>query len=69
MDAFAFTGRTWKIGGKHLPPTENDVQKVLDEAAKTLYAKKTGSTFTMGGLHIEKTGSGHDVYVHVGTYT
>jgi len=68
LNAFRLNGRTWTIGGKPVEPTENDVRKVLDEAAKTLYAKKTGTTFTMGGLHIEKAGSGYDVYVHVGTY-
>lgn len=63
------TGRKWKVGGTLATPTEDDVQKVLDSAAKALYNEDVGSTFTMGGLYIEKSHQGYDVYVHVGEYT
>ena len=65
---FAITARTWKIDGEAVRPTENDVRKVLDSAAEALYDEEVGSTFTMGGLYIEKTTKGMDVYVHVGEY-
>lgn len=66
---FKATGRQWKIGGSLTEPTENDMKKVLDSAADALYSKQVGSTFSMGGLHVEKTRDGFDVYVHVGEYS
>lgn len=66
---FTFTGRKWKIGGEYRVPSEDDVKKVLDSAADALYSKQVGSTFSMGGLHVEKTRDGFDVYVHVGEYS
>lgn len=68
MRVFSATAREWRIGGELQAVTESDVRKALDEAASELYNREDGSTFTMGGLHIEKTRTGYDVYVHVGTY-
>lgn len=56
------------MDGKAHEPTESDVRKALDEAVKMLYSEKVGTTLNVGGLHIEKTDSGHDVYVYVGDY-
>ena len=65
---FTFTGRTWKIGGKDMEPTEDDIRKALDKAAEVLYSMKVGEGITVGGLHIIKTRDGQDVYVYVGEY-
>lgn len=65
---FTFTGRTWKIGGKDMEPTEDDIRKALDRAAELLYRMSVGDSLTVAGLHIVKTYDGHDVYVHVGEY-
>jgi hypothetical protein len=70
LGIFRQTGRTWNIGGKPVQPSEDDVRKVLDQAAKTLYSRDVGG-FTMGGLHVERNDANpkeFDVYVHVGTY-
>lgn len=68
LHIFAETGRFWKVEGKAVEPTQDDVRKALDEATKMLYAEKVGTTLNVGGLHIEKTTRGHDVYVYVGDY-
>lgn len=62
------TGRQWKIGDKMTQPTETDIVQVLDKAATYLYDEKVGSTFTVGGLLIEKTIDGYEAYVRVGSY-
>jgi hypothetical protein len=51
-----------------LTPEEDDVQIVLDKAAELLYDEDLHSRLETGGLIIEKTESGHDVYVYVGNY-
>lgn len=61
-------GHHWMVGGKPVQPTEEDVQTVLDEAAKTLYTMEPGTTFETGGIKVEKTARGHDIYVYVGHY-
>lgn len=66
---FQQTKRLWKVDGTLVAPTEDNIKKALDSAAKALYNEDVGSTFTMGGLHIEKAHKGFDVYVHVGQYT
>lgn len=68
LHIFSETGRFWKVDGKAHEPTESDVRKALDEAVKMLYPEKVGTTLNVGGLHIEKTEGGHDVYVYVGDY-
>lgn len=68
---FRQTDRLWTIGGNPTRPSDDDIRKVLDSAAATMYSRDIGS-FTMGGLHIEPSESNpreFDVYVHVGTYT
>lgn len=67
-DIFERIGHTWKIGGKHLTPTEEDVDEVLDKAAAELYDGDEGDRFELGGVIIEKRNSGHDVYVFIGNY-
>lgn len=69
LHVFAVTGRQWKIGDKRVSPTHNHIKGALDEAAKMLYAEKVGVTLQTGGLFIEKTKKGYDVYVHVGSYS
>lgn len=62
-------GIKWNLaGGKRIQPTEEDVEKALDEAARVLYNGKPGDRLDVAGLIIEKRPNGHDVYVYVGTY-
>lgn len=61
-------GHLWKSGGKLIKPTEEDVREVLDEAARLLYTEPIDSRLETGGLIIEKTDKGHDVYVFLGSY-
>lgn len=70
-------GHTWKMvnepgwvtsGPKFYTPDEDDVQRVLDSAAKRLYDEPVGARLTTGGLIIEKAEDGYDAYVFVGNY-
>ena len=67
-DLFKKIGQEWKIGGEHRPVEESDVEKVLDEAAVRLYDREVGTQLETGGLIIEKTRHGFDVYAYVGPY-
>lgn len=59
---------TWAIGGGMNVPTEQDIQDALDEAARLLYDEPVGTQLSVGRLIIEKTASGHDVYMLAGEY-
>lgn len=67
---FDKTGRQWKVVNPegHIDPSPADVKGVLDNAAKALYSESVGTTYNRGGLIVEKTNLGFDVYVHVGKY-
>lgn len=65
---FASIGKTWNIGGKHVVPEEEDVTKVLDIAASKLYDGGAGDKLEVGGLIVERTSLGYDVYAYLGSY-
>lgn len=65
---FAQTGFTWNTKTGRIVPDEEDIQIVLDEAAKALYTGVVGDRFESAGLIIEKRGSGFDTWVFVGNY-
>lgn len=66
---FKENGWTWQIKGRgHVVPTETDIEKALDEAARLLYNEEPGTRLEVGRLIITKTTSGHDVYVYAGNY-
>lgn len=67
-EVFERIGHVWRHDTGYFVPTEDDVTKVLDSAAATLYDRDTADRFETGGLIIEKTNHGHDVYVYVGSY-
>lgn len=67
-ELFHRIGQQWKIGGTLMDPSEDDVEKVLDAAAKKLYDGDVGDRLEVGGLIIEKADTGHDVYMYVGRY-
>lgn len=67
-ETFARIGHVWNIGGRLQEPTEDDIAKVLDEAAGVLYTSSVGTQWQSGGLVVEKTTTGFDVYVYVGNY-
>ena len=66
VEQFERIGHTWTVGGKTVQPTQDDVQKVLDEAVKMLYTRPIGQQLEVGGLIVEKTEHGHDVFVYLG---
>lgn len=70
---FALNGYTWNIKGNEgvesIAPDEEDVRKVLDEAARRLYDGKNGDLILIGRLCVIKQQSGFDVYVLAGSYT
>lgn len=66
---FDKTDRLWKLSdGAYIEPEISDIETVLDDVAAKLYAEPVGSRLTVGGMSIEKTETGFDVYVYVGTY-
>lgn len=65
---FATIGKTWKIGGTHVVPEEEDIREVLDIAAAKLYDGVAGDKLEVGGLIVEKTILGYDVYAYLGSY-
>jgi len=68
-DWFRQNGWTWNLkDGGTVIPSDNDVEKALDEAARILYNEKPGTKLQVGRLIIEKRHVGHDVYVYYGEY-
>ena len=65
---FERIGHTWKTDQGDIVPSEQDVEQFLDRAAAALYDYSDGDRFESGGLIIDKTRHGHDVYVYVGNY-
>lgn len=66
---FRKIGKSWKVGQGYIIPDEDDVRRVLDNAAAVLYDRPTGTNYEQGGIHIEKHPTGLSVYVYVGEYT
>lgn len=67
-EVLADTGRLWKLDSGFITPTEEIVERALDEAAKALYNEPVGTRLTVGGMIIERTNSGFEVYVMLGSY-
>lgn len=59
---------TWYLDDEHKVPTAEDVMVALDKVAAILYPEEAGTRLEVGGLIIDKTANGHDVYVYVGSY-
>lgn len=59
----------WSLLNKgRVVPDEADVESVLDEAARVLYNEPPGTYLSVGRLIIERTESGHNVYMFIGSY-
>jgi hypothetical protein len=58
----------WKLKDGSRPPTEDDIERALDEAARLLYTEPVGAQLEVGRLIIQKRHRGHDVFVYVGPY-
>lgn len=68
-ELFARLGYTWTLkSGRVIVPDEDDVERFLDEAAKHLHNEPVGTRLSVGKMIIEKTATGHDVYVYTGSY-
>ena len=67
-EVFERIGHTWRRDGGYVVPDEIDVSHMLDTAAAALYDRDVTDRYEVGGLIIEKTPSGHDVFVYVGNY-
>ena len=65
---FESKGWTWKLKDGTVTPTDEDVERALDEAARLLYNENVGAQLEVGRLIIVKKHRGHDVYVMAGTY-
>lgn len=59
---------TWKVKDGYIYPNEEDITAALDEAARVLEPEGPGTRLEVGGLIIEKTYKGFDVYVFAGSY-
>ena len=62
-------GHSWKTDNGYIAPDYEDVRRVLDKAAAALYNEGVGTRFETGGIIVEKTNSGFDVFVYVGPYS
>lgn len=61
---------TWHLKeGGHVSPSETDVLDALDEAARVLYALEGQHELEVGGLIIQQTTDGFDVFAYFGSYT
>jgi hypothetical protein len=68
-EVFNRIGHTWTLkAGGHVVPSEEDVDEMLDIAAKRLYDSPDDSQFESGGIIVRKDTTGHDVFVYVGRY-
>ncbi len=57
----------WRIGGKMMIPTTEDLQKAIDNAIERLYNEEVGTTLAVGRLIIERSqDKTFDIYVHFG---
>jgi hypothetical protein len=65
---FAENGWEWKLKRGTIVPSEEDVELMLDEAARILYDKEVGTQLEVGRLIVVKQTRGHDVYCFVGQY-
>lgn len=63
---FLLYGWTWKIDGEDLIPNEDDIQAVLDEAKRVLYASDEYNELQVGHLVFKREGEHLDVYFRVG---
>jgi hypothetical protein len=68
VETFQRIGHTWTVGGKTVEPTDDDVEKTLDEAVRMLYTRPVGQQLEVGGIIVEKRPHGHDVWVYLGNY-
>lgn len=58
----------WNFSTGYRIPSVEDVEGVLDEAAKVLYDEPVGAQLEIGRLIIRKLAIGHDVYIYSGQY-
>ncbi len=61
--------KTWTFDGEQKIPTAEDIQQVLDEVRRRLYAldSSTGNAQMLIGGMLVKLDNGHlDVYMHIG---
>lgn len=68
-EALDNAGRKWRVDGELIQPTAADVRQMLDWAASELYTHDVGTRLETGGLIIEKTTQGFDVFVIAGFYS
>lgn len=67
-DHFKKNGWVWSLKGRgKVVPTEEDLQKALDEAQRILYSSTDGNMLQIGRLIVIKQDTGLDVYVLAGT--
>lgn len=69
-ELFERLGHTWILSNnKIIVPTDSDIEKVFDEAAKQLHNGEIGDRLNVGRMIIEKQKeNNHDVYLYIGTY-
>ena len=56
----------WKVDGKFVEPTEDDIGKVLDRLAEAVYDGEENTQAQTGGILVKKQDGHVDVYLHLG---
>ena len=60
-------GIKWKVDGKLLTPSQQDVQQVLDNAKRALYSQPIESQLMIGQMIVKKYAKDkYDVYLRIG---
>lgn len=66
-DHFAEHGWTWKVGGKDVVPSPQDISDAVDQCVRTLSEEDVNTEIEVGRLIVKKsTPTTYDVYVFVG---
>jgi hypothetical protein len=65
---FLLNGYTWMFDGEEKPPTEDDIQTVLDKFVEALYDEEPGTQAEVRWLIVKKRADHkHDVFILAGT--
>ena len=61
-------GWRWRINGDLMPPTLDDVRKLLENNSSQVRKSPTSISVEVGGVLIKRTDDYIDVYVHAGGF-
>ena len=66
-DHYKNLGLQFKVSGEDTTLDYQDIEKILDDAAKHLYKEPVGTQYERAGMIVRKTETGFVVFAYVGT--